>query len=377
MSHSSMSQAEIDALLGGGSPPVTEQSPVVSENAGPGDADIGAVSPVSSGGFDLLPEEKDALGEIGNIAMGTAATPLSELLYQPVTITNPKTYIACQEEIFRSFDTPYMIIEVAFTRGLNGFNVLVIKDRDVAIIADLMMGGDGRPQNCDLDEMSISAAAEAMNQMIGTAATAMSDLFNKVIDVTPPKSKLVKDLNTADHHPLPTDEPVVVVQFELSVGDLLHTNIMQMTGLNTAREQVAHLFEKMGMTPPGRGAALEAAGDFTPGTGPAGPGGHLAEQLADPPTPAINQMEMAAAASSREVTGTGLEIALGLPVEAMLVVGRVKCRVADVANLAPGVVIDMQNPLDNAELVINGTVVAAGNYSNGKFNVTRLINSRL
>lgn len=383
MSQSSLSQAEIDALFGGGSPPVAEESPEVREDTGSGrGCAMEAAQPVSNGAAGLLPEEIDAMGEIGNIAMGTAATPLSELLFNQVSITNPRTFVACQEEIFRSFDTPYMIIEVAFTKGLEGFNVLVIRDSDVAIIADLMMGGDGRPQNFVLDEISISAASEAMNQMIGTAATAMSDMFNRVIDVTPPKTKLVQDLENADHHPLSTDEPVVVVQFELSVGDLLHTNIMQLTGLRTAKEQVAYLYAKMGMSPPGAAPGAGPAPVVEPGSTAESVPAHSDTAVSAATTsysepPAVSPEKNITVAEKKEAIPAGLEVALNLPVEATLVVGRINCKVADVAKLEPGSVINLAGFSGHAELVVNGTVVAVGNFFDGKFTVTGLIKNNL
>lgn len=42
-----------------------------------------------------------------------------------------------------------------------------------------MLGGDGLSPNQDLGEIHLSAVQEAMNQMMGSAATSMSTLFNK------------------------------------------------------------------------------------------------------------------------------------------------------------------------------------------------------
>lgn len=359
----SMSQAEIDALLNGAS-----SVGAVDNNRDPGDvnspeelqAEI-QVSPVKEDSEEyLLFQELDTISEIGNITMGSASTPLSELLGVPVNISNPNSFISHQESIFSSFDTPYITIQVDFTRGLNGFNVLVIREYDVAVIADLMMGGNGIPESIEVDEFAISAAAEAMNQMNGAAATALSDMFGEKIEITPPKTVYVKDLVKADHHPLPTEEPVVVVQFRLSIGELLNTTIMQLTGIETAKKQVAYLFRKMGVEPP-----------------------REAQVPVDPAPPAAGAGLDEAAMAVREekvqyVTGgQALDVALGIPVELTLVSGRINCRVADIASLKPGMTIDVPRADGCVEMVVNGTVVAVGELSEGRFRVKRLVSPSL
>lgn len=334
----SMSQSEIDALLNG----VSSGGTVERQDSG--DLHGSGKSRGEENLEDyLLFQELDTISEIGNISMGSASTPLSELLGVPVNISNPNSFVAYQEKVFSSFDTPYITIQVDFTRGLKGFNVLVIREYDVAVIADLMMGGSGMPEKTEVDELAISAASEAMNQMNGAAATALSDMFDEIIEITPPRTVYVKDLVKADHHPLPTDEPVVVVQFKLSVGDLLDTVIMLLTGIETAKEQVAYLFRKMGVEPPRETAA---SGE---------------------PAPAPADMMKCAPG------GQAVEVAMNIPLEASLVAGRIKCRVADIASLRPGMLIEMPRADGCVEMVVNGTVVAVGELLDGKFNVKHLV----
>lgn len=347
-----MSQSEIDVLLNGvssGGIVESQDSGVLHSSKKPlGEA--GAAGPAEENLEDyLLFQELDTISEIGNISMGSASTPLSELLGVPVNISNPNSFIAYQEKVFSSFDTPYITIQVDFTRGLKGFNVLVIREYDVAVIADLMMGGSGVPEKIEVDEMAISAASEAMNQMNGAAATALSDMFNEIIEITPPRTVYVKDLVKADHHPLPTDEPVVVVQFKLSIGDLLNTAIMQLTGIETAKEQVAYLFKKMGVEPPREAASGEPA--------PA------------PESAAIAPVDMMKCTPGGQAVG----VAMNIPLEASLVSGRIKCRVADIASLRPGMLIDMPRADGCVELVVNGTVVAVGEILDDKFKVKHLV----
>ncbi|MFZ5643386.1 MAG: flagellar motor switch phosphatase FliY [Bacillota bacterium] len=349
----SMSQAEIDALLNGGMTGGTEVIKDAGNENTCKDLPEGNVLTEAEEDFTqyLLPQELDTVCEIGNITMGNASTPLSELLGVPVNISNPQSYICYQEKVYSSFNTPYLSIQVDFIKGLKGFNVLVIKEDDVAVIADLMLGGNGKPDSFEVSEMAISAASEAMNQMNGAAATALSDMFGEAIDISPPKTTHIKELKEADHHPLPTDGPVVVVKFMLSVGDLLDTTIMQITGVETAKEQVALLYKKMGIVPP-----REALEQDRPDTGPESPVAPEEHIIPD------------------SASDSALEIAMNIPLEISLVSGRVSCRVADIAGLKPGSVLDVNSSLNLVEMVANGKVVALGELKDGRFKVVKLTN---
>ncbi|MBR1807501.1 MAG: chemotaxis protein CheC, partial [Selenomonadaceae bacterium] len=160
---SDLSQAEIDALL-----------------AGAGGDDDSSASDADTGGDatdDLLSEiEKDALGEIGNISMGNAATTLSTLLGHKVSITTPTVSVATMNIIQQHYPLPYLVVEVGYTVGIDGNNVLAIQATDAAVIADLMMGGDGTNPDSELNEIHMSAVGEAMNQMMGAVATSLSTM---------------------------------------------------------------------------------------------------------------------------------------------------------------------------------------------------------
>lgn len=175
----------------------------------------------------LTPLQKDALGEIGNISYGSASTALSEILNRRVTIDTPTVFITTQEELKEQHPIPYVIIEVEYKNGLIGTNLLILKIHDSAIIADLMMGGDGRNPNETLGDMELSAIAEALNQMAGTAATSLSTLFSKRVEIEPPR---VKVINFQDELPIvkdqALDEKIVVVSFKLQIQDLTDSEMM-------------------------------------------------------------------------------------------------------------------------------------------------------
>jgi flagellar motor switch protein FliN/FliY len=175
----------------------------------------------------LSPMQKDALGEIGNISYGTASTALSELLNKRVTIDTPTVTLTTQKELKQQHPIPFVLVEVDYKSGLVGSNVLVLKVNDAAIIADLMMGKDGSNPKQNLDQIELSAVGEAMNQMVGNAATSLSTLFGQRIDVDPPRIKIV---DLANDEPilrdLALDSQVVVVSFKLQIDGLVDSELM-------------------------------------------------------------------------------------------------------------------------------------------------------
>ncbi|MGG0669028.1 flagellar motor switch phosphatase FliY [Sporosarcina koreensis] len=237
MSDNVLSQEEIEALLRG--------EPIRAEEA--------ATSSSEHRDFeDQLSEmEKDALGEVGNISFGSSATALSSLLGQKVEITTPAISVVDRSMLETEFIHPYVAVQVEYTEGLNGTNLLVIKQSDAAIIADLMLGGDGLAPNEELNEIHLSAVQEAMNQMMGSAATSMSTVFNKKVDISPPSIDLMNMQNEEGIEKIPKDEMLIKVSFELKVGSLIDSNIMQLFPLQFGKNLVASL---MGM-----GAEEEAA----------------------------------------------------------------------------------------------------------------------
>ena len=233
MSDDMISQEEIDALLNGGLIPSAE--PTADTPADP----FSAVDDTDNLLSDI---EKDALGEIGNISMGSAATTLSVLLGHKVSITTPSVSVDTMNTIKEQYPLPYLVVEVGYTVGINGNNILAIQAQDASIIADLMMGGDGLNPPSELSEIHMSAVGEAMNQMMGSVSTSLSTMFNKKIDISPPKVNLI-DLG---HEDLVTEiadanAPIVKTSFRMEVDGLIDSEIMQMLPLDVAKEMVEFL----------------------------------------------------------------------------------------------------------------------------------------
>ena len=186
----------------------------------------------------LSEEEKDAVGEISNICMGTAATTLSTLLNNKVVITTPTVTYTTLDELSNQYDKPCIFVQISYIDGLDGNNVLILKENDVKIITDLMMGGDGSNFADELSELHLSAISEAMNQMMGSASTSLSSMLNKKVDISPPIASLI-DLNDTMDGVKMTDflnGEFVQVAFRMEIGDLIDSQIMQLYPFEFAKD---------------------------------------------------------------------------------------------------------------------------------------------
>lgn len=191
---------------------------------------------------DFLTElEQDALGEIGNITFGSAATALSTLLGLKVDITTPKVSIISRTQFDEAFPKPHVAVHVNYVDGFEGINSLVIKKRDAQVIADLMLGGEGNPVDEELNEIHISAVQEAMNQMMGSSATSMSTIFNRFVNISPPGIDILNMESGEGVSNLPDDETLIQVSFRLLIGDLIDSNLMQLLPVHFAKEMVEML----------------------------------------------------------------------------------------------------------------------------------------
>jgi len=223
-----LTQAEIDALLNGTSSS-EEPDDSVSDVAATGDTGL------------LSNQEIDALGEIGNISMGTSATTLFTLLSQKVIITTPNVTVTSWQDLSASYSSQYVAVKVEYTDGLIGSNLLILKQDDVKIITDLMMGGEGAKAEGELNDLHLSAISEAMNQMIGSSATSMSSMFSKRIDISPPKAYVVSFGDSDPYGEFAPDEKFVKIAFKMEVGNLIDSEIMQLLPMKFAKELVSSL----------------------------------------------------------------------------------------------------------------------------------------
>ena len=394
MSDDMISQEEIDALLNGGlagadgddksadDAAASEAAPAAAAEEAP----AGDTSEDDSSQFAgvLTDTEKDALGEIGNISMGSAATTLSVLLGHKVNITTPSVAVATMSIIKEHYPLPYLIVEVGYTTGIDGNNVLAIQAHDAAIIADLMMGGDGTNPDTNIGEIAMSAVGEAMNQMMGTVATSLSTMFNKKIDISPPKVNLI-DLGTEEKvtEIVGQDEPVVRVSFRMEVDGLIDSEIMQILPVHVAKEMVESLMggsaaEEAAAPQPAPAPAPTPAPTPTPAPAPTpaapAPQPAAAPQYAAPQYAVPPQMAQPAASVPVQpvqftplasgpvpVNDANIGLILDVPLQVTVELGRTSKSIKEVLELTNGSIVELDRLAgEPVDIMVNGKYLAKG-----------------
>lgn len=196
--------------------------------------------PTIGDGEALTDVEKDAIGEVANISMGSSATTLYSLVNRKVNITTPVVTLATWNTLLDTYEKPCVFIQIKYTQGLDGTNILVLKEHDVKVITDLMMGGDGTNTDGELGELHLSAISEAMNQMMGSAATSLSTLLQTVIDISPPESSLFNLTEVKDGKEISPflGGTFVKIAFRMQIDDLVDSTIMQLYPIDFAKKLV-------------------------------------------------------------------------------------------------------------------------------------------
>ncbi len=368
-----LSQEEINALLNG------MNSDDVAE---------AAASSATSGEIDesLLSDiERDAIGEVANISMGTSATTLYSLVNMKVNITTPQVSIANWDMVVEDYPRPCVFIQIKYTEGLDGSNILVLQERDVKIITDLMMGGDGTNTDGELGELHLSAISEAMNQMMGSSATSLSSMLGKKIDISPPVANLV-DMNELKDSGFATDfmeGTFVKIAFRMQIGELVDSTLIQLYPLDFAKSLYDFFMSnQMGTTsepePAPAPAPVAAAPTPAPAAAPApGPAPMAAPQPMPMPAYDYSQMPQMAPMQPTNVAPAqfqaftpdiaaligqeNINLIKDVPLEVTVELGRTSKTIHEILDFAPGTIIELEKiagePID---VLVNGKFVAKG-----------------
>ncbi len=356
-----LSQEEIDALTGG--------------NSATSEADSG-----SSSEHTLTAAERDAVGEIANINMGTAATTLSTLLNHKVTITTPRVSYVTMNELSKQYDRPCVFIHISYIDGIDGNNILILKEQDVKIITDLMMGGDGSNTDGELSELHLSAISEAMNQMMGSAATSLSSMLEKKVDISPPSASLVDLNDTIDDDKIVSflDDEIVQISFDMKIGDLVDSQIMQLYPFDFARD----LYQKfMGNTEASADKAAAAQQPEQPQVPvqPApqpqmdAPQMQANPQMAQPqmqqpyimPAPNMAVQPAQFQTFNQEISPLlqqeNIDLIMDVPLEVTVELGRSNKSIKEILDFAPGTIIELDKLAgEPVDILVNGKFVAKG-----------------
>lgn len=370
-----LSQEEINALLGGA-------------DTGSGAEDVSS----ANSEVMLTPEESDALGEIANISMGTAATTLSVLVNNRVDITTPTVTYTTMEELAERQETPCVFIYISYRVGLEGKNMLILNERDVKIITDLMMGGDGTNLDAELGELHLSAICEAMNQMMGSASTSMSSMINEMVDISPPTATRVDfGEEFPDEFKNLIDQTFVQVSFKMEVGDLVDSQIMQLYPMEFARR----VYEQFRGSAMGADAAPEessAPPAPEPAPAPAPQPQMTAPQPEMQPQMAAPQMNMGAqqqpmagmqpmyamppqdiniqpaqfqsfmpVQNLNGIAPENIDLIMDVPLEVTVELGRTSKSIKEILDFSPGTIIELDKLAgEPVDVLINGKFVAKG-----------------
>lgn len=388
-----LSQDEINALLNGVD---------LSADDGAAQAATDTATATSGGaasGEALTDVEKDAIGEVANISMGTSATTLYSLVNKKVNITTPVVEMTTWEEVMNTYEKPCVFIQIKYTVGLNGTNILVLKEHDVKVITDLMMGGDGTNVDGEISELHLSAISEAMNQMMGSSATSLSSMLGKTIDISPPEASLV-NLQTKEPSELSPflEDNFVKISFKMQIEDLVDSTLMQLYPLDFAQSiYETFMNQQMGNSEPAAAApepAPAAAPTPTPAPAPqAAPAMDMNQQMGAMPQMGMPQMDMSqmgampqmgmpyggmpygmpgmniqpaqfqnfAPGNPEMVSSESIGLIKDVPLEVTVELGRTSKSISDILEFAPGTIIELDKiagePID---VLVNGKFVAKG-----------------
>lgn len=339
-----LSQAEIDALMNANSGADDAQEDKKPENTGVDEQ-----------------TKQDIIGEVGNISMSQAATTLSSILARRVSITTPRVTKVKFDDLLSGIEAPKVATTVEFKEGLMGTNLMLLEVKDAIIIADLMMGGDGTPKSDKFTELELSAVAEAMNQMIGSASTSMATMIDHKVDILPPSVKLWEEPSNVEYDGIVKDQVIYRISFNLSVEGLIESEIMQIF----TEDMVSDITDAMmsdKATVVDREDEKAAPEEQNAESTTAETKAEQTQSTVQPQpkvevsTPDFQQL------SDKEVAeGDNLDLILDVPLNLSVVLGRSEKTVRNILSFNSGSVIELDKLTDEPlEILLNGKPIATG-----------------
>lgn len=390
-----LSQAEIDALMNGGAAAAaeddskeekveekTEQSEAEIEKEAVEDATLDVDDEIIAGMDEQA--RMDLIGEVGNISMSQAATTLSSILNHRVSITTPRVTKVRFASLMEGIKTPKVATTVEYKEGVIGTNLMLLQVRDASIIADLMMGGPGNAkEDAEFGDLELSAVAEAMNQMIGSASTSMATMINRKVDILPPMVKLWGEPDNISYDGINPDSIVYRISFNLDVEGLIESEIMQIFTKEMVNDIAAAMMADKATVVNDR----EVPAEEQPEPAPAAPQPEPAPAAAPTPQPqpqAQPQPQPQAAPqpapqpkqqpvevsqpsfqtlddSHAQVEGDNLDLLMDIPLNLSVVLGTSRKSVREILSFNTGSVIELEKLTDEPlDILLNGKLIAQG-----------------
>lgn len=328
--------------------------------------------------------EKDAIGEFANISMGSAATTLYSLVNRKVNITTPVVSLAKWSTLTDSYERPCVFIQIKYTKGLDGSDILVLKEHDVKVITDLMMGGDGSNTQDELGELHLSAISEAMNQMMGASATSLSTMLGQMIDISPPEASKVditQKVKGEDIAPF-LSGTFVKITFKMQIDDLVDSAIMQLYPIDFAKN-LCDTFMNLQTQGSEPEPQPEAAPQIEPQMAQAQPVQQMAQapqmqQMAQPqPMPQMAQQVQQQVQQSVNIQPAQFQnfstvqqavqqpanigLIMDVPLKVTVELGRTTKSISEILDFAPGTIIELDKIAgEPVDVLVNGKFVAKG-----------------
>ena len=317
--------------------------------------------------------------------MGTAATTLFSLVNKKVEISTPVVSLARWDDIVNMYERPCVMVKISYTKGLNGSNILILKENDVKIITDLMMGGDGSNVDGEITELHLSAISEAMNQMMGSASTALSSMLNMVVDISPPQSDLIdlqEQVNGGDIDAF-LNGTFVLIDFKMLIGDLVDSKMMQLYPISLAKEMCSLVANNMQEDSNATTEDLNYSPSAAPQPqqsqpqpvqqAPANNGVPYMQNpgsMPPPPSqPVVNSTVDVQGAQftpfvsniTPQLANENIDLIMDVPLEVTVELGRTHKSIHDILEFAPGTIIELNKIAgEPVDVLVNGKYVAKG-----------------
>lgn len=301
--------------------------------------------------------KKDIIGEVGNISMSTSATTLSSILNHQVLITTPRVSLVPFEQIILECEKPKVVATVEFREGLKGDNLLMMDVSDATIIADLMMGGDGSGANEKLSELELSAVAEAMNQMIGSASTAMATMIGRQVDILPPKVELWDGSTNIEYSEEDLKKEICKISFDLTVEGLIQSEIMQIYTKDSVEEIVKIMMGEETSTLVDTQKDIVFEEEKKEIDKRIDKEERIAEQIMVQ-KPVFSDLSLP---TSERNTPRNLDLIMDVPLEFSVVLGKTKKTIKEVLSFSNGSIVELNKlAVDPLEIYVNGKLIAQG-----------------
>lgn len=321
----------------------------------------------------FTPMEVDAIGEILNISLGSSATSVSNLLDRRVTITTPVVKIITSNNFHFQALEPAIGVEINYISGLSGTNVMILKESDVKAIVGLLLGTDYSDQEFVMDEMSISAICEVMNQMMGASSTALSQFLNRTVNISTPTSFSIEDSEEFKRKYYSDDEEIVTVSFQLMIDNMVNSEFISVLSVDLAKELIS-LFSSEATAepepepepappppPPPVAASAPVAAPAAPRHAPQPRPQQQARVIESVAmqTPAYESFDEEIVLNEQE--SNNLNMIMSIPVQVTVEIGRTKKKIKEILDFTTGTIIELNKQAGPAvDIFVNGQAVAKG-----------------